>query len=106
MFGLLLRVEWMAGVCRFGSCSRLLFREGDNVDIFEWILGVFVVFIFAVAGVGIYDAVYGEKIVLLKSQWVCTETKTSVRPQTTIVGKSPITIMVPHSDCVEYQKSR
>lgn len=76
------------------------------MDTFEWILAVFAAFIFTVAGVGIYDAVYGEKIVLLKSQWVCTETKTSVRPQTTIVGKSPITIMVPHSDCVEYQKSR
>ena len=27
MFGLLLRVGWMAGACRFGSCSRLLARQ-------------------------------------------------------------------------------
>mgnify|MGYP001004953211 FL=1 len=74
------------------------------MDTCEWILAVFAAFIFTVAGVGIYDAVYGEKIVLLKSQWVCTETKTSLRPQTTIGVKSPITIMVPRSDCVEYKR--
>lgn len=74
------------------------------MDKMEWVfIGLFVFFVMA-AIAALFDGLSDDKITLKQSQWQCTQSHIVYTPTSVVVGKMPITSMVPRTHCDEYKR--
>lgn len=73
-------------------------RTSVGFCLVEVILLSLIVFCLVLCGIGLYNNVVADKITLIKSEWVCTETKSKV----SIIGGK----VYNSNDCIKYVKEK
>ena len=73
------------------------------MDKMEWVFIGLLVFFMMAAAVGVADAIFGDKIVLNKREWVCAKSDDIYMP-IVVYGKPVVIVPTVTTQCNEYTR--